>query len=388
MRSNGAVVSKGPPGNTKYADNRCYIGAICLNQGTYKLQVNDRFRDGMCGSRTGRGYYNMWLGNQKIASSPSNCGVAWAQRNHQFNVRINNPVPAPAPRPNPQPSPAAVSGRGGCSNVSVQFRTDRYGKETTVTVSGNGRTWMSSAKEVPAYTTKTMQQCLPPGTYTLRLVDQDGLCSVANSAKGWYAMYVNGVKVIAGCRFAGSKTHTIKIGSNWQNSMSNRAREWLNAHNSRRRQHNGGKGYVALRWSNTLANDAKRYAEQLGNNCKNGALVHAKGIQDGENLAKNFGSGSWGNQYSCDQIMRRWVENELNWAYPKNAHYTQVVWRATQYVGCGESVRTYGNQNCRVQVCRYARAGNCNVRNGNWRAEAWKDDTQCGRPCPNEGCFI
>jgi len=200
-------------------------------------------------------------------------------------------------------------------------------------------------------------------------------------------MSVNNQPVVSGGYFIGSKSHTVKIGTNWQSSMSARDKEWLNAHNTRRRKYNGGQGYIPLRWSRTLAQQAKSYAETLGNNCMNGSLVHAKNLQDGENLAKNKGSGSWGNLPTADKVMGRWVENELSWAYPKNAHYTQVVWRSTQYVGCGESVRTSGNQMCRVQVCRYTRPGNCNVKNGQWQQEAWKDETGCGRSCPSEGCY-
>lgn len=375
---NGALVAKGPPGNSKYADSRTYLGGLCLNAGSYRFTVNDAFKDGMCGGNTGKGLYRFYINDSKRFTSPSNCYSRWGQRVHSFAIRSPS---APA-----QAAPAQVAGRGGCSNVKVQFKTDKYGKETVVTLTGNGATQMASRKDVGAYQTKTMQKCVPPGTYTLRLVDNDGIC--CQNGKGWYRMYVNGVSVISGGYFIGSKTHTIKVGTNWQSRMSARALEWLNAHNSRRRKYNGGAGYVALRWSTTLASDAKNYAESLGNNCKNGKLVHAKGIQDGENLAKNQGGGTWGGQYASDKIMNRWVENELNWSYPSNAHYTQVVWRATQYVGCGESVRNVGgNQMCRIQVCRYTRAGNCNVRNGNWRAEAWKDDSSCGKMCPREGCY-
>mmetsp|Transcript_27129 Transcript_27129/g.58112 ORF Transcript_27129/g.58112 Transcript_27129/m.58112 type:complete len:648 (+) Transcript_27129:150-2093(+) len=379
-RSNGALVTKGPRVNTKYADNKQYIGSICLSPGTYRFIVLDKFADGMCGSNTGRGLYRFYLNGAKKFTSPANCAVNWGKRVHTFTIRsASQPAPSPTPA-------AAISGRGGCQTVKVQFKVDKYAKETVVTLSGNGQTHLSSNKNVGAYQTKTMTKCLSPGTYTLRLVDKDGIC--CNNGKGWYKMFVNGQRVIGGGYFIGSKTHTIKIGSNWQASMGSRATQWLNAHNSRRRKYNGGAGYVALRWSRTLAADATNYANTLGNSCKNGRLSHAQGIQDGENLARNSGSGNWGSQYTADKIMGRWVENELSMKYPANAHLTQVVWRATQYVGCGEHVQNNGNgQLCRTQVCRYARAGNCNVRNGNWRSEAWKDDTGCGRSCPREGCF-
>ncbi|KAL3791119.1 hypothetical protein ACHAW5_004537 [Stephanodiscus triporus] len=276
----------------------------------------------------------------------------------------------------------------GCHNVKVQFKVDRYGRETTVTLYGNGRQILKSARDVGAYQTKTMQKCVNPGGYTLKLQDVDGIC--CGNGKGYYKMWVNGQLVISGGYFLGSKSHSIQIGKNWQASMNYREKEWLNAHNSRRRKYNGGRGYVAMRWSRSLASRAKSHANRLANNCKSGSLTHAHGIEEGENLAKNQGQGTWGSLYPADKIMRRWVEAELGWSYPKNAHMTQVVWRATQYVGCGEALKTYSNNHrCRVQVCRYVKAGNCAVRNGNWRAEAWEDDSSCGADCPpNEGCFI
>ncbi|KAL9184416.1 hypothetical protein ACHAXT_002502 [Thalassiosira profunda] len=390
-KGNGALVMRGPPAGRRYGDNRRYVGAACLNPGTYIYTMIDKFRDGMCGNRSGRGYYRVYVGGNKKHTSPSNCNVNWGKRQYRFQIRQTVQNRPPASRPNPsrpnqsRPQQAAISGRGGCTNVKVQFKVDKYGKETSMTLSGNGRTVMSSRNEVGAYGTKTISKCLPPGTYTLRMQDRDGIC--CNNGKGWYKMTANGKPAISGAHFIGSKSHTIKIGYNWASQMSNRDREWLNAHNARRRKYNGGQGYVPLKYSSVLKRDAQSYANRLAGNC-GGALRHASGISDGENLARNQGSGSWGQQKSSEQIMRRWVENELSWKWPKNAHYTQVVWRATQYVGCGDGTkRLNGNSVCRTQVCRYARAGNCNVRNGNWRSEAWKDSTKCGRECPGM-CYV
>ena len=60
------------------------------------------------------------------------------------------------------------------------------------------------------------------------------------------------------------------------------------------------------------------------------------------------------------QILKRWVEDEEFWGYPANAHLTQALWRSSRYLGCGDSFKSYSNGDvCRVQVCRYIRAGNC-----------------------------
>jgi hypothetical protein len=369
---------------------------MCLGPGNYVLTVNDKFKDGMCGQRTGRGWYKLYVNGVTRASSPSNCALNWAQRRHGFRIASGGNQSSPQSRPNPSPArpnasrpsgnnnAIATSSRGGCTNVKVQIKVDKFGRETTMKLMRGGSTVMSSVKNIGAYQTKTIQKCLPPGTYTMKMIDKDGIC--CGNGKGFYKMYVNGNTVLSGAYFVGSKTHTIKIGSNWQAQMTSRDREWLNAHNSRRRQHNGGKGYVPLRYSKSLASDARSYANRLANNCN--SLKHASGLVDGENLARNKGSGSYGKMPPANNVMHRWVDKELSWPYPKNAHMTQVVWRATQYVGCGESMRQLGGgQICRTQVCRYARAGNCNVRNKNWRSEAWKDSTGCGRECPGGGCF-
>jgi hypothetical protein len=37
------------------------------------------------------------------------------------------------------------------------------------------------------------------------------------------------------------------------------------------------------------------------------------------------------------------------------------LWRSSKYLGCGESEKNYPGGKCRVQVCRYAKAGNCDM---------------------------
>lgn len=385
-KANNVMIMKGPPNGSRYGNNRSYVGSMCVPPGNYIFVMNDKFRDGMCGQNTGRGFYKVYLDGALKAQSPSNCALKWGQRKHSITVRSSS-TSSNNNRPNPSPSNNAIatSGRGGCYNVKITFKVDKFGHETTATLSRSGQTMMQSVNEVGAYQTKVLQKCVPPGTYDFKMTDADGLC--CSNGRGYYQMEVDGQPVVHGAFFVGSKTHRVKIGTNWQNQMSSREKEWLTAHNKRRRERNGGKGYVALRWSTTLARNARSYAEKLGNNCN--ALPHAKGISEGENMARNKGSGSYANMPPADNVLNRWVEKELNWAYPACAHMTQALWRATHYVGCGESMRQLGGgQICRTQVCRYTRPGNCNVRNRDWRSEAWKDSTQCGQACPTEGCFV
>eukprot|EP01082_Thalassiosira_pseudonana_P007930 g6595.t1 g6595 contig23:833300-835174(+) len=411
--STGDLVQKGPPGNSNYADNTRYVGGFCLPSGSYEFTVNDQFRDGMC-CGSGMGSYTVEIDDVVMFQSPTG-DEDWSSRVHSFTIGddtgdddVTRSINYDAEDEDesgliPEEDldedfddyddlgslvePRAVT-RASCQNVKIQFRTDKYGKETSVYLKKNGSTVLQSVKQVGAFQTKTIQKCVSPGTYQVIFKDNDGLC--CRNGQGWYKVFMRGVEVVRGGYFIGQKSHTLKVGYNYQARMTSRDKQWLASHNSRRRTYHrsAGKTYKPLRWSATLASQAKGYANRLLGGCSGSNLVHAKGIQDGENLAKNKGSGNWGKMYPADNILKRWVENEKTWNYPKNAHLTQVVWRATRYVGCGESVKSIGNgQTCRVQVCRYTRAGNCNVRNGNWRSEAFKDDTACGKPCPNEGCF-
>ena len=79
----------------------------------------------------------------------------------------------------------------------------------------------------------------------------------------------------------------------------------------------------------------------------------------GENLASNNGSGgAWAEVRTADSIVTRWVEDEVDDPWPKNGHLTQVLWRGSKYVGCGEASKPRdGGGMCHAQVCRYTRPG-------------------------------
>ena len=92
-------------------------------------------------------------------------------------------------------------------------------------------------------------------------------------------------------------------------------------------------------------------------------------------------------------IIGRWVDREIGWKYPDNAHLTQSLWRASRYMGCGESVKDWGKGKCRVQVCRYVKAGNCGMATynatdqENWLVPMLLDTSRCEPSCPPEGCY-
>ena len=198
-----------------------------------------------------------------------------------------------------------------------------------------------------------------------------------------------------------------------------RDKEWLGSHNDRRKTFHQryGKSYVALKWSDALKKDSEKFARKLlQDSC--GGLYHGessccrlfpltywrmltfplvplitdKNNPNGENLASHSGTGSWAQVRSPDSVVTRWVDNEANDDYPANGHYTQALWRATEYVGCGEASKPKpGGGMCHTQVCRYARPGNCNMSkyrgNGKWWLKPMlMDDSPCGPSCPSDGC--
>ena len=72
-------------------------------------------------------------------------------------------------------------------------------------------------------------------------------------------------------------------------------------------------------------------------------------------MASNLGTGSWGTPRTPEEILVRWVDDEVNTS--EKAHLTQSVWRSSKYLGCGTATKAHGGGNCHIQVCRYARPG-------------------------------
>mmetsp|Transcript_44278 Transcript_44278/g.79432 ORF Transcript_44278/g.79432 Transcript_44278/m.79432 type:complete len:418 (-) Transcript_44278:222-1475(-) len=257
--------------------------------------------------------------------------------------------------------------------------------------------------------------CLSAGNYKFTILDlfKDGMC--CSSGDGKYAGYVDGTK-----RFSSpngeskweQRVHNFSISTsnnpppptkkptrkpnpsvlpfNPKISTTKRETEWLESHNTRRKSWHKrhGETYVPLKWSNALKNESKKFAEKLlRDSC--GGLYHDPDNIHGENLASNGGSGS----LTTDSIVTRWVEDEADDGYPGNGHLTQVLWRATKYVGCAEASRSKNNGGmCQAQVCRYSRPGNCNMskyKTGKkdwWKKPMLMADSPCGPACPPDGC--
>ncbi|KAJ1434863.1 Ves allergen [Sesbania bispinosa] len=107
--------------------------------------------------------------------------------------------------------------------------------------------------------------------------------------------------------------------------------DYVNAHNAARAEVN----VPNLVWDDTVAAFAQNYANQR----KDCQLIHSGGGgKYGENLAMSTGD------MSGTDAVKLWVDEKADYDYNSNScasgkqcgHYTQVVWRNTQRVGCAK----------------------------------------------------
>jgi len=186
--------------------------------------------------------------------------------------------------------------------------------------------------------------------------------------------------------------------------MTERERQWLVAHNIRRKEWHESYNttYVPLHWSPELAKGAAEWADQLQLQCccddDNGGLT-VSGMEGGENIRKTTGKGQ---MTLPEDVLRTWVDRKMmdmgstsgGGKYPANEHLTQVLWRATKYVGCGDSLEEYEDGSiCQIQVCRYITPGNCAMgqydasEGDNWLIPMLEDHSYCPPSCPSGGCY-
>ncbi len=132
--------------------------------------------------------------------------------------------------------------------------------------------------------------------------------------------------------------------------------------------HNGWRarvGVAPLGWSNGLAEEAGRWATTLvRRGCR---LEHSSVDGVGENLLL-FGPRRIGGRrlivpVTPTEAINRWGNESRDYSYERNrcssgrscGHYTQIVWRGTEQVGCAWSI--CGDQS-QIWVCQYWPAGN------------------------------
>ncbi len=123
---------------------------------------------------------------------------------------------------------------------------------------------------------------------------------------------------------------------------------------------------LPLKWSPTLARNAQKWADRLSN--QNCAMAHSPQRKHGENLfwasATTWSSGKTEIQKITEtQVVDDWASEINDYHYESNScavgkmcgHYTQLIWRSTEKVGCAMAMCRDKSQ---VWVCRYNPPGN------------------------------
>jgi len=138
-------------------------------------------------------------------------------------------------------------------------------------------------------------------------------------------------------------------------SAQSEADQYLSAHNRARQA--VGAGIPNLAWSNNLQSYATNWATNRANTARC-ALSHSGGPY-GENIFWSSG------QSTPAAAVNAWVDEKQFYNYASNScasgkvcgHYTQVVWRNSQMVGCGSANCPGGGT---FVVCSYNPPGNFN----------------------------
>lgn len=246
--------------------------------------------------------------------------------------------------------------------MQIEVRADQYSSDTSwELLRPDGSRALHQIADFKEHEYKSKDICLPHGKYTFIIYDEygDGFC--CRYGEGFFRINLDGRNVLNGGSFNENVTATINVGYEPEGYMTQREFEYLEAHNVRRKDWHERYNltYVPLIYSPSLAKDSKAWADELLYSCGIVGIEHESFVPHGENLAKNTGDPeTWGTLYPPENIVNRWVDFEIGLAYPSNGHLTQALWRASKYLGCGESEMPFRGGICRVQVCRYSRAGN------------------------------
>ena len=208
--------------------------------------------------------------------------------------------------------------RGDCSDedtlITVEMQTDEHGTDVKWELTrDDDNTVMIEGGPYGEYSYDMVDVCLPPSQslYTFHINDEwgDGLCDGSGMC-GFYKLYLNGREIVHVNHYATNNTHHINVGYDPTEDMTMRDQLYLEAHNKRRQKWHEmyDKEYIPLIWSPKLAEESKRWAVKLLDECNSDDIEHEPGVSAGENLAKNRGpetdeddgSPSWGQLYSPD----------------------------------------------------------------------------------------
>mmetsp|Transcript_27764 Transcript_27764/g.42286 ORF Transcript_27764/g.42286 Transcript_27764/m.42286 type:complete len:659 (-) Transcript_27764:184-2160(-) len=150
--------------------------------------------------------------------------------------------------------------------------------------------------------------------------------------------------------------------------------EWLDQHNIRRTAFFELKGLPPknLTWSRDLQTSAENYAQKLADEAEPTA-------EAGCWLPNRLGGDQYGTQNTAmnrgleiatpTNLLESWYDNEIDFTteFPNitlhgpKFHATQVIFRSSKYVGCGQATKTNpaNGEICNFHVCRYLGPGNC-----------------------------
>jgi hypothetical protein len=146
------------------------------------------------------------------------------------------------------------------------------------------------------------------------------------------------------------------------------------AHNAARDAIGTQPALGALEWSDELAVFAQQWSDSLSERC--GTIEHRVQDRYGENIALR-GSTGRADRFSGPDAVAGWVAEDACWDFGTIrgsercdsacieglnsngcGHYTQVIWRDTQFVGCGYSTCESQGYTFEVWVCNYDPPGN------------------------------
>ncbi|XP_068649193.1 pathogenesis-related protein 1-like [Aristolochia californica] len=141
---------------------------------------------------------------------------------------------------------------------------------------------------------------------------------------------------------------------NTASSVGNRTEiieQFINGHNIARK----AVGVPPVGWEPMLARYARVYSNERRGDCN---LVHSPGYAFGENIF--WGQGR---RWSAKDAVDAWVAERKFYDHGNNtcsggedcSHYTQMVWRTTERVGCAKIICDSGDT---IIACEYYPPGN------------------------------